>query len=192
MAEIKPFQGITYNHELIKNLSLVIAPPYDVISDEAREKLYQNSSYNIIRLIKGKTDPQDSASENQYTRAAHSLRSWLQEGVLQKDQQPCLYIMEDEYALPGSGMKLVRKGFTALIKLEEFGSGKILPHEKTLSKPKEDRLKLIQACQTNLSPIFALYSDPARRTNALLDEAKAETHAFHRYIISGTDRPSGL
>lgn len=196
MAEIKPFQGITYNQELIENLSLVIAPPYDVISDEAREKLYQNSSYNIIRLIKGKPNPQgpqgpqdsgigilplelrNSAPENQYTRAAHSLRSWLQEGVLQKDQQPCLYIMEDEYSLPGSGMKLVRKGFTALIKLEEFGSGKILPHEKTLSKPKEDRLKLIQACQTNLSPIFALYSDPDRRTNALLDKAKAENTPF--------------
>ncbi len=193
MAEIKPFQGITYNQELIENLSLVIAPPYDVISDEAREKLYQNSSYNIIRLIKGKPDPQgqqdsgsgilplelrNSASENQYTRAAHYLRSWLQEGVLQTDKQPCLYIMEDEYSLPCSGIKLVRKGFTALIKLEEFGSGKILPHEKTLSKPKEDRLKLIQACQTNLSPIFSLYSDPDRRTNALLDEAKAENTPF--------------
>jgi uncharacterized protein (DUF1015 family) len=178
MAEIKPFQGITYNRELIKNLSLVIAPPYDVISDETREKLYQNSPYNIIRLIKEKTGPQDTESDNQYTRAAHSLRSWLQEGVLQKDRKPCLYIMEDEYAIPESGMKLVRKGFTALIKLEEFGSGKILPHEKTLSKPKEDRLKLIQACQTNLSPIFALYSDPARRTNALLDEGKAENPPF--------------
>ena len=135
----------------------------------------------LYDLSKGKPDQegqQDSASENQYTRAAHFLRSWLQEGVLQKDHEPCLYIMEDEYSLPGSGVKLVRKGFTALIKLEEFGSGKILPHEKTLSKPKEDRLKLIQACQTNLSPIFALYSDPARKTNALLDEAKAENAPF--------------
>ena len=178
MAEIKPFQGITYNQKLIDNLSLVIAPPYDVISDEAREKLYQNSSYNIIRLIKGKTGPQDCASDNQYTRAAHSLKSWIQEGILQKDHEPCLYSMEDEYNLPGSSMKLVRKGFTALIKLEEFGRGKILPHEKTLSKPKEDRLKLIQACRTNLSPIFALYSDPDRRTNALLDEAKAAGRPF--------------
>ncbi|MEW5802228.1 MAG: DUF1015 domain-containing protein [bacterium] len=178
MAEIKPFQGIIYNQERIQNLSSVIAPPYDVISDEAREKLYQNSEYNIIRLIKGKTESQDCATSNQYTRAHLFLKSWLKEEILQKDHEPCIYIMEDEYTIPDSTMKLVRKGFTALIKLEEFGSGKILPHEKTLSKPKEDRLKLIQACKTNLSPIFAFYSDPSYITNDLFNEAKSETKPF--------------
>ena len=72
MAEIKPFRGILYNQDIIQNLSLVIAPPYDVISEAAREKLYQNSSYNIIRLIKGKTKLDDSVSQNQYTRADES------------------------------------------------------------------------------------------------------------------------
>ncbi|MEW6381668.1 MAG: DUF1015 domain-containing protein [bacterium] len=178
MAEIKPFQGIVYNQEFVQNLSLVIAPPYDVISDEARERLYQNSPYNIIRLIKGKSEPQDDESNNQYTRAAHSLRSWLREGILRQDTEECIYLMEDEYTLPGSGQKLVRTGFTALIRLEEYGSGKVLPHEKTLAKPKEDRLKLIHACRTNLSPIFALYPDPSRTIGTLLDEAKAGTRPF--------------
>jgi len=178
MAEIRPFHGIVYNQERIKNLSLTIAPPYDVISDEARERLYQNSPYNIIRLIKGKAEPGDNDFENQYTRAARFLTSWLDEGILQQDTEACLYLMEDEYSLPGSGQKLIRQGFTALIKLEEYGSGKILPHEKTLSQPKEDRLRLLCACRANLSPIFALYSDPACTTNALLNEVKAETRPF--------------
>ena len=175
MAEIKPFQGIIYNQDMILNLSSVIAPPYDVISEEARETLYQHSPYNIIRLIKGKTKTNDSLSENQYTRAAELLRSWLQKGILTKDSESCLYAMEDEYTIPGSGKKLIRQGFMTLIKLEEFDAGTILPHERTLSKPKEDRLRLIKACKANLSPIFAIYSDPSRKTNALFQEVKGKT-----------------
>jgi len=175
MAEIKPFRGIVYNQDIIQNLSSVIAPPYDVISEAAREKLYQNSPYNIIRLIKGKTEPNDSVSHNQYTRSAEFFQAWFQKGILTKDPENCLYAMEDEYTIPGSEKKSVRQGFMTLVKLEDFDAGKILPHERTLSKPKEDRLRLIKASKANLSPIFAMYSDPHRKTNTLFQEAKVKT-----------------
>ncbi|MGA1874672.1 MAG: DUF1015 domain-containing protein [bacterium] len=179
MAEIKPFRGITYNQKKVLNLSLVIAPPYDVISDKARERLYQNSNFNIVRVIKGKTEPADSPhSDNPYTRAAQFFQSWLKEHILERDTDPCFYIMEDEYTISGYGQKSVRQGFMALVKLETFDSGVILPHEKTLSKPKEDRLRLIQACKANLSPIFALYSDPLRKTNSIFQEIKAQISPF--------------
>ncbi len=178
MAEIKPFMGITYNQIKIHNLSSVIAPPYDVISEEAKKKLYQNNPYNIIRIIKGKTTPNDVESENQYTRAKDFLESWLKKGIFQKDDTPCLYAMEDEFTIPGCERKAIRHGFMTLVKLEEFGKGCILPHEKTLSKPKVDRLRLMKACKANLSPIFALYSDPDRIINSLFQELKSTTEPF--------------
>lgn len=178
MADIKSFRGIIYNQTKIRNLSLTIAPPYDVISEEGKDRLHHQSPYNIVRIILGQTKPEDSAEQNQYTRAAEFLQTWLREGILQQDQESCLYAMEDEYTLPGCGKKSIRHGFMALVKLEDFGTGQILPHEKTLSAPKEDRLRLIRTCRTNLSPIFGFYSDPHKKINSLLYEAKKKTRPF--------------
>src|SRR3990172_10623964 len=167
MAIIAPFRGILYNPNKIKDMSTVIAPPYDVISPEGQERLYQNSDYNIVRLDFGKEGPSDDQGHNKYTRAASEFKAWQENGILVRDEMPAIYIYEQDYRLKDGSIK-TRKGFMALVRLEELDSGVILPHERTLSGPKTDRLNLTKATDANFSPIFSLYSDPEMKTSALL------------------------
>ncbi len=167
MAIIAPFKGILYNPNKIKDMSKVIAPPYDVISPEGQDNLYRKSDYNIVRLDFAKGLPSDGEKDNRYTRAAADFKKWQEEGVLVRDEMPAIYIYEQDYRLKDGSLK-TRKGFISLVRLEDFDSGVILPHERTLSGPKTDRLNLTRATGTNLSPIFSLYSDPEMKTNALL------------------------
>ncbi|MBN2374381.1 DUF1015 domain-containing protein [bacterium] len=169
MADIKPFKGITYNNEIIKNMSLVIAPPYDVISPEEQDQLYGQSLYNIIRLIKGKELPGDNPENDPCTRANNYFQEWLRDKILVQDKDECFYALQDEYRLE-DGTKKVRKGFFALFRLEEFGAGCIYPHERTLAGPKEDRFRLMKACSANFSSIFSLYSDPDRIIDRYMEE----------------------
>ncbi len=152
-----PFRGIRYNLEPIEDLSKVLTPPYDVISPQDRERYYELHPYNIIRLILGKDLPDDNEHENKYTRAARFLHNWVREGVLKRDIYPSIYVYDQEFEL--EGRKFVRRGFISRVKLEEFGTGHIYPHEQTMPGPKKDRLNLLRACKANLSPIFALYPD---------------------------------
>ncbi len=168
MAEILPFRGIRYDPGKGDVLERVIAPPYDVISPEERDRLYEKSDYNVIRLILGKEFPGDDGKNNKYIRAADSFQKWLEEGILREDEEPSIYVYEQEYF--HKGRKKTRRGFLALLRLEDFDRKVILPHEETLSRPKEDRLHLLRVCRANLSPIFALYSDPSRTVNRLLKE----------------------
>lgn len=170
MAVIAPFKGILYNPEKIEDFSKVVAPPYDVISPEGQERLYQKSEHNIVRLDFGKVSPSDTDSNNRYTRAATEFERWRNDGILTRDERPSIYIYEQDYRLKDGTLK-TRKGFMSLVRLEDFDSGIILPHERTLSGPKTDRLNLMKATGANFSPIFSLYSDPAMRTNALLSTA---------------------
>jgi len=170
VIEIKPFKGITYNKDLIKNMSLVIAPPYDVISPEDQEHLYEQSPYNVVRLIRGKELPQDNEDINSSIRANEYFQKWLKEGILIQDNEECFYAIQEEYRLE-DGRKRERKGFYALFRLEDFEKGSIYPHEKTLSGPKEDRLRLMKACSANFSPVFSLYSDPQQRIKGFFDES---------------------
>ena len=167
MAVIAPFKGILYEKEKVGDFSKVVAPPYDVISPEGQERLYQKSNYNIVRLdfAKGLTD--DNETNNRYTRAASDFKKWMDEGVLVRDEKPAIYIYEQDYRLKDGSIK-TRRGFISLVRLEDFDSGLILPHERTLSGPKTDRLNLTRAVGANLSPIFSLYSDPGLKTSALL------------------------
>jgi uncharacterized protein (DUF1015 family) len=132
-----------------------VAPPYDVINLGMREALYQKSPYNIVRLILNR-DP------DPYKAAATYLSQWISGRILVRDPEPCIYFTEERFPHPAGGA-VTRRGFVALCLLEDFSSGRILPHEKTLSPPKEDRLHLIRACRANLSPIFGLYSSPELR-----------------------------
>jgi uncharacterized protein (DUF1015 family) len=135
-----------------------MAPPYDVISPTLQEDLYQRSPFNVVRLILGRTGATDSDQDNRYTRAAADFAAWQGEGVLARDQVPSLYLYDQEYILE-NGENVIRKGFIALTRLEDFSSGVVKPHEKTLAGPKTDRLHLTKACGANFSPIFSLYSD---------------------------------
>ncbi len=159
MAKIVPFRALRYNLTRISNPARVMAPPYDVISPSLQDDLYHRDPFNIVRLILGKTTDEDSEANNRYTRAAADFRLWEQEGVLKRDAAPSIYLYDQLYRTE-DGRTMVRKGFIALTRLEDFSSGVVKPHEKTLSGPKTDRLKLTQACRANFSPIFSLYSDP--------------------------------
>ena len=170
MAEILPFRGIRYDERKAGTLGVVTAPPYDVISPEEREELYRKSDYNVIRLILGKEFPGDDEKNNKYSRAAAFFQKWLREEIIREDEESCIYIYEQEYS--HEGRKKTRRGFLTLLKLEDFDRGVILPHEETLSRPREDRLNILRACRANLSPIFTLYSDPARTVDKLLEEER--------------------
>ncbi|HSF59596.1 MAG TPA: DUF1015 domain-containing protein [Candidatus Binatia bacterium] len=160
MVRIAPFRGVFYNQKKVRDLSKVIAPPYDVISREEQEKLYKKSPYNFVRL--------DLSQEpDAYNAAAELLREWQAQGILERDQTPAIYFSSHGFKLK-SGEQKQRDGFFALTQLQDPSSGEIRPHEKTLDAPKEDRLKLMLACHAQLSPIFALYSQPNQAIHRML------------------------
>lgn len=163
MADIIPFRGLCYNREKIKDVSSVLAPPYDVISPEDEAELREKSPYNIVRLILSR----DEDGKDRYTLASETLEHWIDAGILCKDDSPSIYLYEQGYRFHGEERK--RRGFIALMRLEEYG-GNVIPHERTLLAPKEDRLRLLSACKANLSPVFGLYSDPSQRIDAMLEE----------------------
>ncbi|MCD5390927.1 DUF1015 domain-containing protein [candidate division NPL-UPA2 bacterium] len=165
MAEILPFRGIRYNKDKVGSLEVVTAPPYDVISSQDRDRLYEKNGYNVIRLILGKEFPGDDERNNRYSRAANFLQDWLKQEILKEDEEESIYVYVQAYSYRGK--RKVRRGFISLLRLKDFGHG-VLPHEETLAKPKEDRLRLLRACLANLSPIFTIYSDPDGAVDALL------------------------
>lgn len=158
LAVIKPFRAIHFDRNQFPDVSDLTAPPYDVINDEGRDGFYDKHDYNIIRLILGKPSFSDDEQNNVYTRASRFLNEWQDLGVLTKDKNLALYMYEQRFKL-GKQSRTIR-GFVGRVRLEEFDTGTILPHEKTLQKPKDDRLLLLSACRTNLSQIYGLYSDP--------------------------------
>jgi uncharacterized protein (DUF1015 family) len=157
MADIRAFRGFRYDLGKVGSLSDVICPPYDVIDAELQQKLYAASDYNAIRLELTTDQPGDTENENKYTRAASTLKDWTNDDVLSQDTSRCLYFYEQEYQV--DAQTFVRRGFMARVRLEPFGTGRIFPHEQTLSGPKADRLKLYNATHFNISPVFGLYPD---------------------------------
>jgi uncharacterized protein (DUF1015 family) len=138
----------------------VVAPPYDVISPEQQNRLYDVDAHNIVRLILGR-------EEDRYSSAAKTFDEWQSNGVLIRDAQPALYALLQTFKTT-TGATVQRKGFIALCHLEEFEKGIVLPHEKTLSKAKEDRFKLFKATNSNFSQIFGLYSDPSKKIDGFV------------------------
>ena len=169
MAILAPFRGILYNQEKMEDISLVVTPPYDVISKEEQGKYYQRHPNNIIRLDLGKDLPGDNDTTDKYTRSADYLKIWQEDDILVRDDLPSIYYYQQEFTLKREQRK-TRKGFIVLVKLEDFSSGVVLPHEKTMTGPKADRLKLMESCNANLSPIFSLYSDPEKKIDRIVQE----------------------
>jgi uncharacterized protein (DUF1015 family) len=161
MAEIAPFRGLRYNPEKVPHLAQVVIPPYDVISSKEQQLFHLKSPYNMIRLELGEATREDTAANNPHTRAAKYLQEWLKENILIRDDQPALYYYELEYSLSPQ-TRQTRYGFICLLRLEDFSSGGVRPHERTFQAIKDERLRLMLACHANLSPVFALYSDPAQ------------------------------
>lgn len=167
MAEILPFKGICFNSKEVEAES-VIAPPYDIISPEMRENLYRRSAYNIARIDAGMEYPEDTESDNKYTRAASLLAEWLDKKILTGSEKPCLYAYRVNYFLEGKELEL--GGFFGLIRLEPLGTGHIYPHECTHSRARIDRLRLLRATRANTSPIFSVYDSPGGGASGVLGE----------------------
>ena len=161
MAEVIPFKGILYNTRKIHNLADVVAPPFDVISEQEQIQFHERHPQNIIRLTLGKITENDTSSDNRYTRAAECLNRWFSDDIVLLDAEPAFYLTSMEFLFEGN--RVTRYGLIALIRLEPFEKGIILPHEKTFSKVKSERLELMKTCHANFSPIFSLFSDEENR-----------------------------
>ncbi len=167
MAKIIPFRGILYNEHKIHNMAEVVTPPYDIISKQDQSNFYKQSPYNIIRLDLGKSTKKDTDKNNWHTRAANLLNRWLSEKILVQDTSPAFYLTTVDFTL--GNKKVTRYGLIALVGLEPFNKGVILPHEKTFSRVSAERFELIKACRANFSPIFSFYSDQNIILNSLKD-----------------------
>ena len=166
MALIVPFRGYRYDRGTVGEITDVVAPPYDRVYPDVQDACYARSPHNIVRIIKGKEEPDDDDARNVYTRAAENLRRWIGDGILVRDAEPTLYAYHQTYSFGGE--KLTRKGIVALGKLEPE---RVHAHEQTLKGPKEDRLRLMRATEANFGHIFMLYSDPASIADAAVSGA---------------------
>lgn len=155
MSQIKPFKGIIYNQNKIKDLSLVVCPPYDVISPVRQQHYHDIDPHNLIHILLGKEVP----GENKYRRAAAYFKDWLKKEILVRDQSPAIYFYSQQYKIRGE--QRTRLGFISLLQLKSKNSG-VFVHEHTRRAPKEDRFKLMKQVKANLSPIFVVFLDKKR------------------------------
>ncbi|HEX8205655.1 MAG TPA: DUF1015 domain-containing protein [Solirubrobacteraceae bacterium] len=160
MAQIRPLRALHYTPG---DLQDAVAPPYDVIDDDLRRDLESRSPHNVVTIdLPTGDDP--------YGQAAKTFAEWRESGVLERDEEPALWVLTQEYTGP-DGRQRTRSGFFAAVRVEEYGPGKVRPHERTHPGPKEDRLNLTRATQANLSPIFSLYSDADGRAREAIAKA---------------------
>jgi uncharacterized protein (DUF1015 family) len=199
MNHIRPFRGITPNEAVVGALGDVVCPPYDIISPAEQEALYERSPYNIVRLELGREEPGDDVRDNRYTRAATTMSEWMAAGALLREDEPALYLYDQQFSLDGKAA--TRRGVLAALRLTPWSEGIVLPHEETMSKPKEDRLRLMRATECNLSPLFLLFEDDggeARREMARLASARPDAEAdtgdgqLHRIWVVRGEVAGGL
>jgi uncharacterized protein (DUF1015 family) len=165
MANIRPFRGVRYNPARVPDLSAVVTQPYDRIRHGLQEKYYALSPYNATRLVKGYELPDDDQGENVYTRARDYYRLWLAERALVREDVPALYVLQQTFQLP-DGSTWTRQGLLVAFELTRFEEGIVLPHERTHSGPKVDRLNLMRATAVHFEHIFMLY--PGNDINPIL------------------------
>jgi len=160
-ARVEPLRGLLYDPQAVGDISRVVAPPYDIISEAQQRGLYESSPYNIVRLELGR-------DTDRYTAAKATLDEWTAAGVLRRAPRSAMYLYTQRFNV--EDRSFARTGFVVRLRLEEFAPGKILPHEKTFPAAKEDRLKLLTATRTNISSIFGLYSGEHRELDTLRAE----------------------
>ena len=156
MAAIAPFRALHYDLARTGGLADVVAPPYDVIDPAERRALLARSPHNVVEIDL----PQADGDGDPYAHAADTLAGWVAGGVLVRDPEPALWALEQDYTGP-DGRRRTRHAIFARVRVEDYGAGRIRPHERTHPGPKEDRLRLTRATGANLSPIFSLYDGDA-------------------------------
>ena len=174
MAQIYPFQPLRYTDQA-GPLGSLVTQPYDKISPAMQSRYLASSPYNLVRIILGERHPSDSETDNPYTRAAAWLEEWTSKGILARDPEPGIFPYFQEFTVPDTGERLVRKGFIALGPVEEYSAGVVYPHERTLAGPKKDRLELLRHTHAHFGQLFMLYPDPEGGIDALLDQAALES-----------------
>lgn len=165
MSTIKPFKSVYYNQDKVKDFALVMAPPYDVISDEMQMELHNKSPYNFTHIDFAKDQDKDDQKNNKYTRAKKIFGEWLKEDVMVQDDEPCVYFYKEEYSI--QGQKHSRMGFVSLMQLQDAGDSRVFPHENTHAKAVNDRLELTKALNSQLSCIFVCYSDTQKKVDKI-------------------------
>ena len=168
MADIRPFRAFRYDPRRVSPAE-VVTQPYDKITPALQDHYYAASPYNLVRIILGRQEENDSPSNNVYSRAAAHFRAWRQEGILRQDSLPSVYIYSQRFTLPGSTKEsstkasstteFERLGFIALGRIEDYSAGVVFRHEQTLAKPKADRLDLLRATRAHFGQIFVVYED---------------------------------
>jgi uncharacterized protein (DUF1015 family) len=157
MADIHPFRALRYDLQRV-SASQVVTQPYDKITPAMQDGYYAASPYNLVRIILGRREPDDDASNNVYARAASYARQWRTDGILRQDSSSSLYRYSQSFTAP-SGTRFERRGFIALGRVEDYSAKVVFRHEQTLSKPKADRLDLLRATRTHYEQLFLLYED---------------------------------
>ena len=174
MAQVFPFRAFRYNPTLVP-FERVVTQPYDKISPAMQDRYYARDPHNLITVEKGRSNPSDTKQNNVYTRAAAALSDWITSGILRQDPAPAFYAYSQEYTVPDTEERRIRRGFIGAGRLEEYSAGVVFRHEQTLSGPKADRLELLRHTQTHTGQLFMLYSDPRRRVDEILVEAESST-----------------
>jgi uncharacterized protein (DUF1015 family) len=168
MADVQPLRTLRYAPAAVGSLERVIAPPYDVIGEDERARLLEGSPFNVVEI-----DLPRSNGGDPYMHARDTLDAWRQQGVMVREREPALWALEQDFTGP-DGASRTRRGFFARVRVEEYGAGRIRPHERTHPGPKEDRLALTRATRANLSPIFSLFPDPERAAGDVLERVGDE------------------
>jgi uncharacterized protein (DUF1015 family) len=170
VPEIRPFRALRYDRSTFADPGPVLAPPYDVIGPAEHDRLLARHPANVVRLDQPTEAPGDEP-DDRYRRAARTLAGWRSDGTLHKDPHPSIYVYEQAYLVPGTEVARVQRGYFARLRLEAFGPGSgVLPHERTMAGPREDRYKLLRATGVNTSPVVGLYDDRDGVGRAILDE----------------------
>src|SRR5271166_60468 len=169
MADVQPLRAIHYDPAVVGALANVVAPPYDVIDATQRAALIARSPFNVVAVDLPQAEP---GGRDPYTSAGELFESWQLQGVLVRDGEPALWAHTQDYSGP-DGKRRTRRGFFCRVRIEEYGPGRVRPHERTHPGPKEDRLRLTRATRANLSPIFSLFADPAGAVTGALAKATA-------------------
>ena len=186
MPLVRPFRALRYDSAAVGDLSAVVAPPYDVIAPAQHAALLARHPANVVRL----DFPRDEAGDepdDRYRRAARSLAAWRSDGTLHKDPHPSIYLYAQTYRAPGDETERTQSGFFGRLRLEplEPGGG-VLPHERTLAEPREDRYRLLRATGVNSSPVVGLYDDPSGRSRQLIERLTAVQPAVDIVDEEGT------
>ena len=198
MARIFPIKGIMYNSELDNDLGKFLCPPFDVVDDNDKNKLYALSEHNVIRLENGKTFISDDNDENKYSRSSKFLNDWLSKGILVKDNSESFFILEEIFE--NNNKNISRSSLICNVKVEDYKKKIVLPHEKTREKQKKDRFELMKNTKAVFSPIMSIIEDKDRNFMQFVDDEKTAEpyisgeipfmHKFNLWKIQDKDRIS--